>query len=221
MNIQPFTYSIVTLIACFVFSDVMQAQTVRTQDRYNDRREIPEFGIRAGINYSNVWDDQDQEFVSDSRIGFAGGVFVSAPIGLYFGIQPEAIFSQKGYERDGSIAGEDYSFRRSASYIDIPVQLQVKPSPSLTILAGPHYSVLVHDDWEYNFETAGVEIDDLEAGDIRNNLFGLGGGLDINFGQAVLSARAGWDLLSNEGDGETEEPRYKNRWLQFTLGVRF
>eukprot|EP01035_Chromulina_nebulosa_P004934 gene4934-6703_t len=35
-----------------------------------DMREKLTFGIKAGINYSNVWDEQGQDFEADPRVGF-------------------------------------------------------------------------------------------------------------------------------------------------------
>ena len=47
------------------------------------------------------------------------------------------------------------------------------------------------------------------------------GGIDINLDQFVLSARAGWDLQNNNGDGTSTNPRYKNVWYQATIGFKF
>jgi hypothetical protein len=37
----------------------------------------------------------------------------------------------------------------------------------------------------------------------------------------VLSARSGWDVQRNNGDGTSSIPRYKNVWFQATIGYRF
>jgi|SRR5690625_77593 len=228
------TLSVVTILFCFLFADILNAQDRpyhdhrdhrdrQSQRDMDDQRDEPVLGLRVGANYANVWDESDQEFEADGVFGPAGGVFLSMPLGPYIGLQPEILFSQKGYTRDGEFLGEEYNFSRRASYIDIPFQLQLKPSPYVSVVAGPQYSILIDDRWDYEFADT-VEGDfgeELAAGDIRDHVVGLVGGLDFNFSRTVLSARAGWDLMSNEGDGDFDEPRYKNAWLQLTLGVRF
>lgn len=36
----------------------------------------------------------------------------------------------------------------------------------------------------------------------------------------VVGVRAGWDLTNNNGNGNSETPRYKNAWAGLTVGVR-
>src|SRR5674476_584547 len=67
-------------------------------------------GVKAGLNYSNVYDSQGQEYTADGKIGLAGGAFVSIPITPLLGIQPELLFSQKGFQATGSVLGSDISF---------------------------------------------------------------------------------------------------------------
>ncbi|MEX2573013.1 MAG: porin family protein [Balneolaceae bacterium] len=211
-------------LVLFSAADSSQAQNASTPDSRRDQIgsvNLPDFGVKAGINYSNVWDEQGQEFVTGSTYGFAGGVFLSIPVITVFSVQTELLFSQKGYRREGIFQGGDFIFSRTASYIDIPFQVQVNPAPFISILAGPHYSILIYDKWEVDREITDPESEELTGGDIRNNLMGLGGGVDVHIDRVVLSVRAGWDLFSNEGDGQTDEPRYKNRWLQLSAGYLF
>ncbi|UPT68294.1 MAG: PorT family protein [Sphingobacteriales bacterium JAD_PAG50586_3] len=60
----------------------------------DDRQQL-HFGLKAGVNISNIYDSEDQQFEADSKVGFAGGGYLSIPIGTYLGIQPEVLFSQK------------------------------------------------------------------------------------------------------------------------------
>ena len=52
-------------------------------------------------------------------------------------------------------------------------------------------------------------------------MLGAVGGFDINVSHFVISGRAGWDLISNEGDGTSSDPNYKNHWFQLTVGYMF
>jgi hypothetical protein len=87
----------------------------------DDRRENLEFGFKAGLNASNVWDSQGEDFQADTKIGFAGGVFIGIPIGAFLGVQPEILLSQKGFQGSGTLLGFPYSFKRTTTYLDVPL----------------------------------------------------------------------------------------------------
>ena len=191
------------------------------QDADEDVRGDVSFGVKAGLNYANVWDEQGQDFNADPRLGFAGGLFLGIPIGKYLGIQPEVLISQKGLQGSGSLLGATYSFTRTTTYVDIPLQLQIKPLEVLTLVAGPQYSYLMNEKNTYTLgdQTIGQE-EAFEADDIRKNLLGFVAGADVIISHFVVSGRFGWDLQNNNGDGTSSTPRYKNKWLQFTVGFK-
>jgi hypothetical protein len=100
--------------------------------------------------------------------------------------------------------------------------LAIKPSPVLSILAGPQFSFLL--DGKYDFKSdllSGQVKQDFDNEDVRKNTLCLTGGLDLNLENLVISGRAGWDLKENNKDGSSTTPRYKNVWLQATIGFRF
>lgn len=186
-----------------------------------DKREKVDFGFKAGINLSNVWDSEGQEFKADSKIGFAGGVYMGIPIGKIIGIQPEVLISQKGFKGSGSLLGFPYSTSRTTTYIDIPLQLQIKPSEFIHIVIGPQFSYLLNQKDKYTFGSNSQEQEkEFENDNIRKNILGFVAGLDILYENLVVSGRVGRDLQNNNGDGSSTTPRYKNQWLQFTLGVK-
>lgn len=206
------------LVFCFVllaFSLKITAQT------FDDPRERLTAGIKAGLNIANVWDSEGEDFQANARAGFAGGVFVGIPIGTYLGVQPEILISQKGFQGFGTLLGTSYTFSRTTTYIDVPILLQVKPTEFLTILLGPEYSYLMH---QKNVFTVGsntlVQEEAFNDEQIRKNIFGVVGGLDFSVSHFVFAPRIGLDLLNNNGDGTSTTPRYKNRWMQLTVGIK-
>lgn len=187
-----------------------------------DSESAVQFGVKAGVNYANVYDSQGDEFRADGKFGFAGGVFLSALIGNIIGIQPEVMFSQKGFKAEGSLFGSNYGLTRTTNFIDIPIHLAVKPIPGLTILAGPQFSYLLRQKDVFNTSISTVEqIQEFENDNIRKNIFGLSAGLDFNVSHVVIGLRGSWDLSTNRGDGTSSTPRYKNALVQATLGFRF
>jgi hypothetical protein len=206
-----------------IFS-VVSLVTFNTQAQGSEKdfSEEVSFGLKAGINSSNVYDSKGEDFRADSKIGFAGGAFFSVPLGKSFGIHPEILFSQKGFQGSGSILGSSYKFTRTTNFIDVPLLFALKPIEYVTILAGPQFSYLMKqkDVFENSLLTIEQE-NEFENDNIRKNTLGFMGGIDINVKQFVLGTRVGFDITKNAGDGTSSTPRYKNVWLQATIGIRF
>jgi hypothetical protein len=182
----------------------------------------PALGLKIGTNYSNVYDEHGEEFNADGKFGWVAGAFLSIPIGEFFGIQPEVLFSQKGFKASGRMFGSTYNLTRTTNYIDVPLLFALKPGKSVTLLAGPQFSYLMKQKDEFSSPSTNFQQEqEFENDNIRKNILCFIGGIDFNFDHVVLGTRAGWDLSSNNGDGTSSTPRYKNVWLQATLGVRF
>ena len=187
-----------------------------------DHRSNLYFGVKLGANYSNIYDTQGENFVADAKYGFAIGGFVSIPIIPIIGVQPELLFSQKGYKSTGTFLGNSYSMTRTTDYLDVPIYLVFKPVENVSILFGPQYSYLLKqsDDFTGGSITA-TDVQTYTNDNIRKNIFSLSGGVDFNIDHLVIGLRASWDTTTNNGDGTSFTPRYKNMWYQATLGYRF
>jgi hypothetical protein len=208
------TYKIFIILILLVASKSVQAQM-------DDNRDVLSFGVKAGLNMSNVWDTQGQDFVADPKYGLAGGAFVSLPIGKYLGIQPELMISQKGFQGSGSLLGFSYSNTRTTTFIDVPLLVQFKPIQYFTLLAGPQFSYLLKEKNVYTFGSNSVQQEEaFNNEDPRNNIMGFVIGADININMLVISARAAWDFQTNNKNSVSTTPRYKNQLLQLTVGFR-
>lgn len=198
------------------------ASNLVAQENETDLRKKLTFGLKAGVNYSNVYDSEGEDFNADPKLGLAAGIFLAIPIGKYLGVQPEVLFSQKGFRATGRILGNTYSFTRTTNYIDVPLFITFKPSEFISILGGPQYSYLTNQkDVFANASTTIEQEKEFENDNIRKNTLCFVGGADINLKHIVLSGRAGWDVQNNNGDGSSTTPRYKNVWYQATIGYRF
>ncbi|HXB40808.1 MAG TPA: porin family protein [Bacteroidia bacterium] len=197
-------------------------QNFKAQDNPTDFRSKLTFGLKVGANYSNVYDAQGEAFHSDPKFGGVAGAFISVPIGRFLGIQPEVLFSQKGFMATGRILGGTYSLTRTTNYIDIPLFFAFKPSEFITLLAGPQYSYLMKQtDVFTNGTTSIAQETEFENNNVRKNTLSFAMGVDITMKHLVLGARAAWDIQNNNGDGTSTTPRYKNVWYQATIGYRF
>jgi hypothetical protein len=178
-------------------------------------------GLKIGTNYSNVYDSEGDDFNADGKLGLAAGVFFTFPVGPLLGIQPEVLFSQKGFRATGSFLGSSYEMKRTTNYLDIPLFIAIKPMEFVTILVGPQFSYLMsRNDKFTNGSFTSEEEEQFDNDDFRKNTVCFVGGLDVNVNHLVVGGRVGWDLFNNTGDGSSDSPRYKNVWAQLTIGFR-
>lgn len=214
-------------IAVFAATNVSAQETI-TPSADDDNRDQFGFGIKAGLNIANIYDEENNDYVAESKPGFFAGAFVSAPLGTLFGLQPEINYSQKGFKSSGTFADDtlletDYEFERTASYLDIPVLVQIKPTKFLTFLVGPQYSYLLDVKDDLDFGDASIENEqELDDDDYKRNMFGIVVGAEANYKGFFFTARGGFDLTKTESDGDIDDsPRYKNQVIQFGLGYTF
>ena len=199
------------LAATFGFS---QVSTIDTRDELK-------LGFKAGVNFSNVYDDEGQDFVAQGKTGFAAGAFVAIPLGKFFGVQPEVMYSQKGFKAVGKVLGFDYNYTRTTTFVDIPLLLQIKPIPMLSFVAGPQFSYLLETKNEFNGSSSTTTEQSINSDNYKKNIFGFVVGADVNIDHFTLSARAGWDISKSDVDGNSSAPRYKNQVIQLTAGYTF
>jgi hypothetical protein len=188
-----------------------------------DSREKIHLGAKAGINISSIYDTKGEDYTAKAKAGFAGGGFVAIPIGKYLGIQPELLFTQKGYTASNYSEGNNYTYTRTTNHMEIPVLLQLKPVSFISIVGGPQFSYMTSR--EESFKTNNLtttQIQEIENDNIRKNTLGFVTGVDFYVLRHLLfSTRVGWDLQDNNGDGTASFPRYRNVWLQGAIGLRF
>ncbi|MFN6084886.1 MAG: hypothetical protein ACK476_08160 [Fluviicola sp.] len=73
----------------------------------------------------------------------------------------------------------------------------------------------------YTFGSNSTDQEQLfENDNIRKNILGFVVGVDIIVQSVVVSARGAWDFQRNNGDGSSTTPRYKNQWVQLTIGFK-
>lgn len=200
---------------------LFSAQSIIAQDQTSssaydmDSREELKIGIKAGANYSNVYSESGDDFVADGKVGFAGGIFVSIPLSQLVGIQPELMYSQKGFKTEGTFLDG----KLTTNYLDVPIHLQIKPSPNVSLLVGPQLSYLLSTKYELNGFSA-IDEENFDDNNNRVNL-GLSAGVDFTVENFLISARGSWDLSEVNKDNTTSDINYKNQLFQLTLGYRF
>lgn len=168
-------------IALFLVSNVASAQNKDTQ---------PRFGVKGGLNLSNLYinDVNDEK----AKWGFHAGIWAKVPIGEFFAIQPELLWSSKGttlasynnipFTQDGQI-------RFNLNYVDLPVLASLTLGP-ISLQAGPYISYLVNANVKNLREdmTTGTAVD-LDRSDFYSVDYGLSGGIALDIKGFQLGAR--------------------------------
>ncbi|MBC7523581.1 MAG: PorT family protein [Flavobacterium sp.] len=199
------------------------AQTTKTTTKpeIKDTRENFKIGLKGGANLSNIYDEQDQNYAAEKKYGFFAGAFLSIPLSKYFGIQPEVVYSQKGFKANGNVLGVGYQFTRTSNYLDIPLLIQVKPTECITLVGGPQFSYLLETKNEFNGSTNTIQEDGINSQNYKKNIFGIAVGIDFNIDNFIITTRGGWDVTKSDSNGNTTNPRYKNQVLQLGIGYTF
>lgn len=105
-------------------------------------------GFKGGANYSNLSGDLGSDDIYNSRLGLHGGVMLNFNlVDQFASIQPEILFSSKGYEFNNTaypFMGFTYQNegRVSYNYVDVPVLFKVNAG-ALMFEIGPQASYLL------------------------------------------------------------------------------
>jgi hypothetical protein len=107
--------------------------------------QSPSFGIKAGASLTNAVGDGATGFDFKNKFGFHGGFVANLPLSGVFSIQPELLYSMKGYRfraSDGLGGGPLVDKRQSLNYIDLPILARINAG-GLFFEAGPQFGYLV------------------------------------------------------------------------------
>ena len=187
------------------------------------------FGLKGGINYSNISGDLDNQDIYQNKLGFNGGIQANFPIIAdgFLSLQPELLYSQKGYQyRDEqfTIAGieRERKGKVNYNYLDLPVLLKVNAG-GLYFEGGPQVSYLmgIRDNTEERIgnsefkQTAIVEKDDLAELEIG---YAAGIGFQATNGMSLgVRYNGGINKLAKD-NGNDELTNARNSVFQLQVG---
>ncbi len=181
-----------------------------------------ELGLKAGLNYNTLQMQGEPAFSIETKTGYVGGAFVSISLTDYIGVKAEALISQKSFSGSNRMDSSNYVFTRSAAYLDFPLLLQIKPAKWFHIVAGPQYSLLVS-------KSDRVKGDDgdlskaikAENESVNSNNIGGCAGVEFTFKRLWIWGRYNVDFESNNWNGTSSLPAYKNEVYQVGVGFSF
>lgn len=141
------------------------------------------FGVKAGVNLSNMSNGMD--FNPDFKMGagFRVGGFVnlrwgqrtenSLPGTGWFGLQPEVMYSMQ------QVGTADESLK--LNIIQVPVMVKIYPTTQLSIEVGPEFSYIISSTPESMTISTGEVQNDVKTGDIKGLNVGVSAGLAYDF----------------------------------------
>jgi opacity protein-like surface antigen len=97
-------------------------------------------GITGGLNVSNTINAYNSNYTTAAIAGFNAGFFLSLPLVYPLSFQPELLYSEKGYAE----STPDGNFTQHANYVDVPLLLKFKVSPTFNFLIGPQVAIPVN-----------------------------------------------------------------------------
>jgi hypothetical protein len=181
------------------------------------------FGLKGGLNIATIVKTNDDNFQSDPLFGFNGGALLQIPFGNIVAIQPELLYSQKGYKSTGTTLGQEYDYRRHTNFVDVPLLLRLNASENFGFVIGPQFSFLTSTRTVVKSGDNSMEQTvDNDNSNLRKNILGGVIGFDVNLDHhAFVYARYTLDLQNDNGNGSPTTPAYKNQVFQLGLGVLF
>ncbi|WP_308992356.1 porin family protein [Mariniflexile litorale] len=154
-----------------------------------------EFGIKGGVNFSNMY----TEDVDDNNVltSFNAGLYVSMPISDFLAIQPEFLFSRKGSELTYDNVFAEGKAKFKLNYIEVPVLLKANITPNFNIHVGPYIAYLIDaqitnetEDGTFDFE------DNFDNDDFNKIDAGISAGIGFDFESIGIGARYNYGLTT-------------------------
>jgi hypothetical protein len=171
-------------------------------------------GVKAGVNFSKLSFDPEQDFCCDNKTGFVGGLFVTAPLSDVISIQPEFLYSMIGAKSDF----EGFKSTIDVRVFQVPILLRADFSGSTVrpfVLAGPSFGFKLSA--KEKFEGDEDDLDDtVESVDLG---FTIGGG--VQFGAGSLEVRYTHGLRNLDKDPDDEGLDVRSRVFAVLAGFRF
>lgn len=189
------------------------------------------FGVKAGANLSNLAGDLVNQDQYKNRWGFQGGVMLNFGLGDILSIQPEVLYSQKGFKyADQQITSPIGTFRNTGSvrydYLDVPVLVRVRAA-GVFFEVGPQYSYLMNVSTDRTQTLNGNVVGNSGSGtsnldNVRRNELGYVGGLGYQAENGVMLGvrySGAFTDFAKDGYSNNEFRNARNSTFQAYVGV--
>jgi hypothetical protein len=185
------------------------------------------FGVKAGANLSNLSGDVVNQDLYKNRFGFQGGVMVNFGLGDILSIQPEVLYSQKGFKYNDTQIG---AYRNTGNvrydYLDVPILVRVRAA-GLFFELGPQYSYLMNVSTNRTQTVNGTVVGNVGSGttnldNVRRNELGYAGGLGYQASNGVMLGvryNGAFTDFAKDGYSNNDFRNARNSTFQAYVGV--
>ncbi|NUY82060.1 PorT family protein [Flavobacterium sp. MAH-1] len=199
--------SLKILVTGLLFFGASAIYAQNEADNKTDRS--PSFGVKGGVNFSNVIGDDIGD--TSSRTNFHVGVVGELPLADIFSLQAEVLYSGQGFKAKNPVLfGADEAVYK-LDYINVPVLAKVYITKGLSIEAGPQFGFKVNE----KVEVDGEESDELENAESFD--FAVAGGLTFQTEMGLFATgRYTYGFTDVVEDADT-----RNQVFQIGIGYKF
>lgn len=178
-----------------------------------DAQESLQLGVKGGINLIKV---SGRSFGTKVQPGAVAGIYGELNFSKKWVLQPELVWNQvvsQTSEEFGQIYPGNGIITSQAinNYIALPILVAFKPTPELSILAGPQYGYLVN-------QTEGLWHTDQNKGVFKKNDLAVVIGGQLNLGKVKIGARYLWNLTDANGINNSDQ--WREHGFQAYLGYQ-
>jgi len=216
---------ILFLAICLFTAGTVCAQTyyygprrvVHRRQKQQDDWNRPSVGIEGGPSIANTVSSYNSNFSTSTIVGFHAGLTANIPLAPVFSFEPEALFSQQGYQA----VTTDGTLTQRNNYINLPLLAKFRLVRGFNFLIGPQINFPITSTTQFN---DGFNTSSETYYTSYNNKSSVSGvfGVSIDLNPSVyIHARYIIDLDSNTQDPNSPISDYRNQVWQFGLGIRF
>ena len=189
----------------------------------------PKFGIKGGLNLSQLYVDQPSVEDESMKVGLNFGVFGKVPINSFLALQPEVLYSNTGSkltyggsDLENVLGIEPGEVRFNLNYVQVPIALAVNIGP-LNLHAGPYVSYLVSANVK-DLKQSDLNSSDLvtlDTDDFNKIDYGamFGVGFDVNNVTIGVRYNHGFREIGNSGFAGQMTENSKNGVGQVYIGI--
>mgnify|MGYP001140984532 CR=1 FL=1 len=189
--------------------------------------QFSRFGVKAGLNMSNMTVEGNND--QNLKFGLHAGVFNKIMILDKFAVQPELLYSSKGFKNnfdESLIADGEAKF--NLSYIDLPVKLVYYLAEDFSFQFGPYVGYMLNANVDTDAEVLNYfnidSQDEIDRDRFNAIDFGLTGGLSFELAPLVVGFNYNIGLTQVAKDNEPTEEMLgdaKNTVIQIYAGILF
>ncbi|PRY04625.1 outer membrane protein with beta-barrel domain [Pontibacter ummariensis] len=206
------TLLLALLLLCYLtgFAQLEGPTAIRQNHNLFSGLDAPNggIGIKGGVSFANAYgSDKDKWGDASGLTTFHAGIYAQFSFGEFFSLQPELLYSRKGFERN------DSTFR--FDYLEVPLLAVFSITNNFSVHLGPQAGIMV----AANQGEKEVALEPYNTFD-----YGFAAGLEGYIGHFRLGTRYSMglaDLRKLDKGGNSLNEDVKNGVIQVYLGIGF